>query len=179
MLHELQEPETRTFSAPIRRNLNKYAEEIGQAKDYADMADRIRGDTRGALVDIFGVCLVGGGSTAYRMDSGLLADDFLCLDLAVRYTADMTKLARTLGNRMEFVVDIEPVFNRKKAEAALAAGIINETELARCMTVVPRTSAVIRAKSSPAAPKGIQPGEARMTPLKLVKPLKLNWTKGV
>lgn len=177
MLHKLQEPETRTFSAATRRMLNKQAEELEHAKLYAERADNMKRDVRETLADAFGIALVSGGSTTYRINSQPHKDDLLCLNLAVRYTPDMAKLTKILGNRLQFVTVTEPVFDRKKAEAALAAGLIDAAELARCVTPVPRLAAVVRAASDSTAPKGIEPGEARVTPLELVKPLKLAWGK--
>lgn len=174
MLHQRLEPVTKTFRAATRSTLNDYANEIEQAKTYAEIADRIRGDVRGALVDLFGA-ITDGGSTAYHIDDGPQEGNLLCLDLAVRYEPDMAHLANLLGDRLQFVTETKPVFNRKKAEAAIKTGVVTEAEMARCVKAVARPSVMVRRAQDATAPKGIEPGEARVTPLKLPRGLKLDW----
>ena len=60
-------------------------------------------------------------------------------------------------------------------KAALASGIVTEEELAQCVTATPTMAAQIRNPADGHAPKGIDEGEAKVTPLKLAKGVKLNW----
>jgi hypothetical protein len=154
--------------------LNKYAGEISEARCYADIADRIRRETRAMLVDLFGTEMQP-SSAAYHVDIGQHRGSILCLDLAVRYEPDVAKLASVLGDRLQNVTETKPVFDRKKAEAAIKAGVVTEAEMARCVRAVPRTIAVLRDAADGRAPKGIEAGEARVTPLKLSKGVKLDW----
>lgn len=174
MLHTKGEGVVRTFSAASRRLLNNYANQLAQAKTYTEIADRIKGDTRGALADIFHVtsepC-----SASYHVDDGSLKGQILCIDMGVKYKADIAKLAKVLGNRMQHVTVTELVFKTDKAKAALKAGIVTEAELAKCVTATPTFAAQVRHPADGHAPKGIEPGEARVTPLKLATGVKLDW----
>lgn len=172
MLHTKIESITRTFSAATRRLLNKYAEEIDQAKTYADIADRIKSDTRDALADLFFVasepC-----SVAYHVSDNNQQGNILCFDMGMKYEADMEKLAKVLGDRMQHVTVTEPVFKTNKAKAALNAGIVTEAELAKCVMAAPTIAIRVRHSADNLTPKGIESGEARVTPLKLAKGVKV------
>ncbi len=174
MLHTKGESFTRTFRATIRRLMNGYAKELDQAKTYTEIADRIKEETRGALADIFHLtsepC-----SIAYHVDDGSLKGQILCLDMGVKYKADMAQLAKVLGDRLQHVTVIEPVFKTDKAKAALKAGIVTEAELVKCMTATPTLATQVRHPANNMTPKGIEPGEARVTPLKPAKGVKLDW----
>lgn len=174
MLHTRSEEKTRKFSARSQKTLNKYAEEISRAKGYEAIAEKLRTEARAALVDIFYV-ISDPASAAYHVPSGPLKGKLLCLDMGVRYKADMGKLAKKLGDRIKYVTVEEPVFKTDKAKAALAAGIITEEELALCVTATPTLAAQIREPSDGHAPKGIEEGEAKVTPLKLAKGVRLQW----
>lgn len=174
MLHKRLEPVTKTFNTTIRRVLNNHADALGRAKEYQKDADRIRHDARRALVDAFGT-ITDGGSAAYYVNGGPQEGNFLCLDMAVRYEADTEKLAKVLGDRIRFVTTTVPVFDRHKAEAAIKVGMITETELATCVTAVPRLTALVRPWADAGTPKALKPGEACVAPLQLVKPLQLDW----
>ncbi len=170
MLHRKLEPTTKQFSAAARRLLNGYAEDISLAKLHADVADSTRREVRDALIDLFD----DPGSAAYHVDDGPHKGRLLCLDLAIRYEPDMNKLRTVLGDRLATVTVTEPVFKREKAEAAITAGIVTEAELVACVAAVPRIAVVLRDAGDSRTPKGIEPGKARVTPIQLVKPLKLS-----
>lgn len=174
MLHTKGEGVARTFNAVIRRLLNKYASELDQAKTYAEIASRIKSDTRGAIADIFNATSAP-CSVAFHVDDGSLKGQILCLDMGVKYKANMAMIAKVLGHRREHVLVTEPVFSTDKAKAALKAGIVTEAELAKCVTATPTLAAQVRHPADGRAPKGIEPGEAKVTPLKLAKGVKLDW----
>ncbi len=174
MLHTKGEGVTRTFNRVLRALLTKYAEELDQAKTYMEIADRIKRDTRGAIADIFHVTSEP-SSVAYHVDDGSLKGQILCLDMGVKYKADMVKLTKVLGDRLQHVTVTEPVFKTDKAKAALKAGIVTEAELVKCVTATPTLAAQVRHPADGHAPKGIEPGEAKVTPLKPAKGVKLEW----
>lgn len=172
MLHIKIEAMIRTFSAVTRRLLNGYAEEIDQAKTYADIADRIKQDTRDALTDIF--CITSEPcSVAYCVSDGNQKGNILCLDMGMKYEADMGKLAKVLGERVQHVTLTEPVFKTDKAKSAIKAGIVTEEEIAKCVTAQPTIAVRMRNAGDSYAPEGIESGEARVTPLKLAKGVKV------
>jgi hypothetical protein len=156
--------------------LNKIAVTIDNAKTYTEMADRMRREARGMLVDLFGL-IESPGSAAYRVDALPHKGSILCLDLRVHYEPDGEKMARVLGDRLELVLTLKPHFDTKKAAAAIKAGWITEAELAKCVTPVARPAAILRdaGDSNSMTPKGIPLGEGRVNPLTLAKGLKLDW----
>lgn len=172
MLHTKGEATTRTFGLRNRKTLDKYAINIHDARRYAEMANDLKNEVRGALMDIF-YAESAPTNAAYHVETGVLKGQILCLDMGVRYKADMGKLSKTLGDRLQHVTVTEPVFNTSKAKAAIESGIVTEAELAKCVTALPTMAVQLRQPSDGHAPKGIEPGEARVTPLKLAKGVKL------
>lgn len=110
------------------------------------------------LVDLFGT-KIRPSSAAYHVDVGPHQGSILCLDLAVRYEPDFVELAKVLGDRLQHVTVTEPVFDRKKAEAAIKAGVVTEAGwpavCGRCRAPPPYY--VTRQTGAPRASKQVKP----------------------